>query len=535
MRRIRYDLNRPACDRCTSTGRTCEGFPIDATPDRSRTYGRPVAVAPLSLLAPRAYPDVHKADLRRLQYFQQVTAGQLGGYLQDDMWTQLLLQLALTSDPIRHIAVALGTLHETSTFKTTNAEPIRPYALAIQRLQSHLQTDGWQQLEVTLVACILCIGFEWLRGNAEGALAHLRSGLALIEQWRTSTLHIQRGVDSRNPRGHRIEVKILPLFGRLVIQAATLYNFDTIPWPRMPAESVNIGRFTSIEHARDSFMNLLGGILVDTNRRELLRQYTPAADQEHKHQRELFDSWKLHFDVLAAEKRYSDKDAGLSPSPHLIEAIWASSSIMLAGLRPDPQGARKHSEDSELGFSRTVDLCKTVLKHNSVHFTFDLGVVSPLYYTAVNCGDARTRQRAADLLEMHHTREGFWTSEDALRRARLENHLLRPTGPRQLKVEPLAVKTKTGLPVHICSSHGGGIDYCDVCFVRGKQRHSTVALDETDFLAVKTKTEPPVHICRSHGGEIDYCSTMCAFCVVNEDFRMLLSTGQGQCRLLEEI
>lgn len=232
VRRIRCDGKRPACDRCTSTGRSCEGFPIDARPDTQSGPERPRS-APLTLLAPRLLPDTCGPDLRGLKYFQLVVAGQVGGYLEDGFWSRVVMQLAYLSSPVRQITIALALLHEglagTGTGGPANhfgtvpeATSVQTYRCAVQQLRSHLKTEGWARLEVTLVACILCVGFEWLRGHAEGALTHLRAGLQIIDEWQKS--RIEGKICS--PSEQIIEDSLLPFFARLALQAATLYSVE---------------------------------------------------------------------------------------------------------------------------------------------------------------------------------------------------------------------------------------------------------------------------------------------------------------------
>ena len=48
-------------------------------------------------------------------------------------------------------------------------------------------------------------------------------------------------------------------------------------------------------------------------------------------------------------------------------------------------------------------------------FTFEMGLIPPLYWTALKCRDARIRSKAFDLLKEAPAREGLWNREEALR------------------------------------------------------------------------------------------------------------------------
>lgn len=367
--------------------------------------------------------------MRQLDYFQAVTARQLGGYLQDSLWSRLVLQLATSSEPIRHITVALGLLHENlagtkgmnsspawhlNSVSIVGTEPVEPYCTAVQHLRDHLRSEGWAKLEVTLIACILCIGFEWLRGYADGALAHLRSGLQLIKHWHDNDRAVPGSSRSSSPGGRLIEENIVPFFGRLALQASTLCRLE-LPWPDMPEQRAKIGPFSSIEHARDSLFQLTGEIHVDAQTNSLLKQQTPAADKEHLKREALFRNWKHQFDTLVVREQYTDADAASSPSPHMVEMIYFASLILFANVRERDGVIKEHRDE----FRRMLHLATVILNSNPMYFTIDFGVVSSLYFVAINCREEAVRERAEELLEQHQAHEGFWNSRDALRSAKL--------------------------------------------------------------------------------------------------------------------
>jgi hypothetical protein len=118
-------------------------------------------------------------EKRGLQFFIRNTAEELSGYFDKGFWEYLLPQ-ALSAEPaLRHGVVAIGSLHEdfknrklTYSSESTGLATDQ-YAKAIGQLRRSLST-GKQNSVTALMACILFICFDSIRGHFSAAMIHLQ-------------------------------------------------------------------------------------------------------------------------------------------------------------------------------------------------------------------------------------------------------------------------------------------------------------------------------------------------------------------------
>ncbi|KLU87205.1 hypothetical protein MAPG_06207 [Magnaporthiopsis poae ATCC 64411] len=254
IRRIRCDLTRPACLRCTTTGRTCEGYPITTVEvtglaERKLPDGGLAPLLPSSRTTPGVLPGVHPAGRRSLSFFHERTVGELNGYFEDGFWRTVVMQMVHREEPVRAMVVALGSLHESfnvasphliadgggglSRVRALELRADREYTRAVSLLNSHLARSGWAGLEVTLTTALLCIYFEYLRGRYTGGYAHMRSSLVILSQWHEGSVpSMSRGTSPWSPSGHLIRAQLWPLFTTLAIQGNSFTNLG--PVPRFP-------------------------------------------------------------------------------------------------------------------------------------------------------------------------------------------------------------------------------------------------------------------------------------------------------------
>lgn len=156
IRRVKCDEDRPACHRCTSTGRTCDGYAavVAATP------------SPPVPLSPAQYSG---QEWRSFQYFHEKTLKQLCTFFPDDFWTSYVLKIANTETSIWHSLIALSSYHElfsTQRMPRRQAEDcfaLNQYNSSIQHVLSMDRSS--QSAHVQLASCILFICVETLRGQ----------------------------------------------------------------------------------------------------------------------------------------------------------------------------------------------------------------------------------------------------------------------------------------------------------------------------------------------------------------------------------
>lgn len=154
---MKCDEAKPNCQKCTSTGRQCDGYLTPPTPSNN-------TLSPLIRSHSPEYP-LTDSDLERrsFHFFCRRTIVILSGIFDPTFWTQLVLQATHHEPAIRHAVIALGALHESSE-ATSPEKPgifaMQQYGKAIKCLIKPTQERRRQPADVTLITCVLFVSFE---------------------------------------------------------------------------------------------------------------------------------------------------------------------------------------------------------------------------------------------------------------------------------------------------------------------------------------------------------------------------------------
>jgi len=212
IRRVKCDEAHPACKRCSSTGRHCDGY---NSPAQITKAGNGQSVLILQRVS--TYVPGSGVERRGYNYFLTNTAPELSGYFSAGFWEGLILQAAHQEPALRHAVIAIGSLHETFAHKKLNYSvnhggfAVEQYAKAIKHLRRSL-ASGSQAPVTALMSCILFVCFDSVLGRFSSAMVHLQSGLRIIRDVRF------RATCSAADE-FLIENTIAPLFMRLSLQA----------------------------------------------------------------------------------------------------------------------------------------------------------------------------------------------------------------------------------------------------------------------------------------------------------------------------
>ena len=173
---MKCDEAKPACRRCTTTGRKCDGYIKDSSGPNSATSPGLVLVQALSTAIPGS-----TEERRSFSYYLNNTASEFSGYYDSSFWKKLLLQAAMGEPALRHAVIGIGSLHESFANKRLDYSPdaiergfaINQYTKAIGHLRRSLST-GVQEPLTALMSCILFVCFDSIRGHFESALVRIQ-------------------------------------------------------------------------------------------------------------------------------------------------------------------------------------------------------------------------------------------------------------------------------------------------------------------------------------------------------------------------
>ena len=169
-RRVKCGEERPECRRCTSTGRRCDGY-ANSQSSFSQTTQSSIITETLTRRPPTVpWYGLFTGDLERrsFRFFLEKTAPQLAGDFECPFWDYMVLQSVHQEPAIRHITVALGSLHEnfehdaalvhSSRLAAGGSFALRQYLSAMHCLMPTPTSS--QPLDVCLISCILFAFFE---------------------------------------------------------------------------------------------------------------------------------------------------------------------------------------------------------------------------------------------------------------------------------------------------------------------------------------------------------------------------------------
>nr|POE47649.1 hypothetical protein CFP56_00980 [Quercus suber] len=442
--RPKCDETKPNCNRCSSTGRKCDGYVILPRKQRGGDQKQinwllSNSSVPLRMLG---LVTVSETESSALQFFHERSANALSRFFDAAFWTNLVLRMSASEASVRHAMIAVGSLHRqretgmqnipmrkpfvTDTPLVVSApltgiqtDPNDPFVIAhynraISHLSGRLQ-DPETSIEITLVTCILFVCIEYLRGDIKPALRHFNAGMNIA-------LNAMKKTNSPTSleRAQRIRSSMLPFLRRVELlsflfgnEAEEAPNITGPPAP-MPSES---SAFNTIQDARDSIVLLMNQSLrvIQHIKRKKQQSQVVSAD-EVAHQKLLcqkLQDWTVSLKRLVETSNFSSEvlDGTKVLQVHeIVTRVWLSNCISDDEMQHD-----QHLSS----FEKATVLCEEIQTVAGTRmqraqlpstFLFDMEVVSPLYYIATKCRHPVLRRKAIALLRRTARKEGLWNS-----------------------------------------------------------------------------------------------------------------------------
>ncbi|PYH48231.1 uncharacterized protein BP01DRAFT_413933 [Aspergillus saccharolyticus JOP 1030-1] len=185
------------CTRCTSTGRTCDGYGGHAI--------RPSIQSPHVVQMPSAWGQVsgNAVEIKNFAFFRLVTTTDLAGFFDVGFWTGKLIQLAhqypFITDRTPTTVTRVG---DTPNMRSALVHFNKP----IQSLRKLLSGPTLARLDklVALSTCLLFTCMVSLPGRQWQAFMHIDSGLKMVHYWNL-------GVRDRIESDHDLDLDLLIL------------------------------------------------------------------------------------------------------------------------------------------------------------------------------------------------------------------------------------------------------------------------------------------------------------------------------------
>lgn len=380
--------------------------------------------------------------MRALEYFCVKTAPGMGMHFDADFWKRFVIPASMAEPALRHAMVAVGIFAERLEYDGVNKtslavapHSIPPLAPVRRRgssdsdltalsnynksigLLTKIVSSSAQTTDVVLLACVLFVCVEFLRGDDVAAFRHFRGGMTIIMDLVSRK---QSLTDSRLMLD-RVRSSILPAFNRLEMLSALFGNGASWPYSVALADSVP-AKFSGVGEARDSMVHLMNISLRFVQRIQMLEYELcaiplSACDEQAELLRYL-DLWRSRFSVfqssqvetLTGDDLYA---ANVLEIQRTVATTWVSTVM----------SPYQCSHDAHVpAYTAAVVLAEQIYGTGSMRiqharrantFLLEVEVVGPLYWICVKCRHPAVRRRAIAVLRSMHHREGMWCSDIA--------------------------------------------------------------------------------------------------------------------------
>lgn len=285
------------------------------------------------------------------------------------------------------------------------------YVLGLGEARKLIAGASQSRMNRILIACVLFILWEGMRGNYAASKSHMESGRALLKRFWFQT----KG--QTNTQNHLSD--ILQVFARVDISAIT-FSDASAPYSYSLPDLFSIGAdfqlesFHSLQQASSMLMEIVRWMLMLGNEAVIELESGSSSQSSDlatamDNCKRYIEEWGTHWDT------WLSKDSHESPSiPVLNVKLWHSTAKLMidAGFA----GSECRYDGHEYGFSQVVDLAELLANaiSNEVElctsFSLDLGYIVPTFYAATRCRNPAVRRRAVDVLQLQPRHEGAWQS-----------------------------------------------------------------------------------------------------------------------------
>jgi len=355
-------------------------------------------------------------ECRLFEYFRKRVAFQLGGFLDEDFWITTLLQASHSTSFIRHSAIAIAAYigERNGHFRATT--PRQSCNVALKYYQNALcrasqRTESADPELVAILTCPLFLCMEFLQGKKLQAMSLFLHGHFLMESCQGWTRR-----HSALSEWATINESLRPMYNRLVMMAKLFGHnlpiyYANLPFP--PSPNPTLSTFNSLKDARDL---LFQHLVVTHEFVKSLNSTTARPISTHKHYLQRQEELRIQLDIWYSD--FHRMCGSLDDPDHAVIAtlsMWHAAAVIWL---------RNPLEGFEMSFDESLDCFQVIVEKadealatkRQIHdaFTFEMGVLPPLYFTALKCRHFSLRKEALRLMGKGPRREGLWDREELL-------------------------------------------------------------------------------------------------------------------------
>lgn len=498
---MKCDERNPTCLNCTSTGRKCDGYESARAPSHQQALcsskTSPWNDSQVSLALTLGLPSNEQSN-RFFHSFLHGCVPSLTEAMDSAFWQRGILR-ASSSLAVQHAAIAFGAVYEQRIARQNHHRSIASdpydkrleflsslrYETAIQLLRNRITETSQtpEMVEEIMIACLIFVFMEILRGDDIAAVTHLDGALKLYDCAQPS------GQASINARENELASNMnnaLEGFAKIFLRLDTqsvIYMGSRTPWypdgfsDWFRTSEDTPATFETFLDARDSLYEHLAKIMNFVTPPEgaekcfpewcphpdrgfdiytifhgsTYRDYNlPKASTQRRHFMHVLSRWKSAFQAFL--QKGTSKTPEVLASCALLWLEYYTTRINLAVSYTEDEccydaqlpSFKKIAEQAEVYLKYTVHTPQLAipkdlndkragnmpsLKPKKNDFKVYSSVCYPLYYTALKCRYKPLRQSALAMLQNAGT-EGVWDADMLARIAEfviaIEEHSIEP-------------------------------------------------------------------------------------------------------------
>ncbi|KAJ5180316.1 C6 zinc finger domain protein [Penicillium capsulatum] len=391
IRRVKCGEEKPACIRCTRTGRTCE-------------YRGQSSISIASNPLP-SLPNTVWRERRAFAYYFQQAAPSVSGGLDNVFWQTIVPQICRSEPAVWDAMISLSALLESPEPgpDQNQRDALGWYSRAVSSVRQGIER-GRVDIFVGLISCMIFISVEALQGSTDVALRLYQQGVHLIRELRLRVAH--KGISAL--QASWLEDTIVPIFDRLGTVALSVSGIPVSALLR-DTDRASLREFPSLKFARETMILLAGETRIfqlnyEEHISNPLDPGVPTAAELLNQQVTLLQglqNWDSAFSRLMNHL----ETAGISPQEFGTAASLSTYYEMHLIILETGLSSLQTATDPYLpNFQNIVFQSRIALNASAgpdgtqPPFTFDIGVVLPLWFTCLRCRDPTTRREAAALI-----------------------------------------------------------------------------------------------------------------------------------------
>ncbi|KAH8883784.1 hypothetical protein GQ53DRAFT_830244 [Thozetella sp. PMI_491] len=405
-RHIKCDEAKPACVRCTSTGRGCDGYEAKARHSWTAT-----TVVPPALIT--TIPSQETESNPRFHYFRAVTAPEFSRFFGRSFWSRSILQASHEFAAVRHAVQALAILHRQHKESTPfDYSGTREYSQAMRQLIRDISKNKVKLVALLCGVLFACI--EVLQEDDPSAVKHLDGVIKLLNE---STATEKPLLEERVLTDMEEEILMIVESFDLEASIASIPRPPQLRLRTLTTEgglsAYNLGEPMTIERAAREL-------------NEIMRHIYHLVRSDSKYCRRIDETAGIPLEVVRTSQQLAEslkiwhtKNTSLRPSSEtqvsdrtaLVWIHYHTAVTILSGCIY----AEETIYDSYLEAFREIVRLATLVSRPSgtsseTTFISETGVMFPLYWTAIKCRDGRLRRAAIYQMSIG-SREGVWIPE----------------------------------------------------------------------------------------------------------------------------